>query len=167
MHMEEMDRPSMVFLLIMLHTGTMFAAIVYFWPAWKATLFPPPERRGAGRRFVLMVVLATAVTGVLGLGLQSLIERVVLERLLGHPRGAVEQLFGSLPLIAAALTAAGLLILAWSRFARPARRGELSPRVAVLVGLVQGLCLPFRGFSRSGATISVGLMCGLRRRFAE
>src|SRR6267154_153631 len=33
--------PSMVFLLIMLHTGTMFAAIVYFWSSWKATLFPP------------------------------------------------------------------------------------------------------------------------------
>src|SRR4030095_7577915 len=26
---------------------------------------------------------------------------------------------------------------------------------------------PFRGFSRSGATISVGLMAGLPRRFAE
>ena len=27
---------SMVFLIIMLHTATMFAAIVYFWSAWKA-----------------------------------------------------------------------------------------------------------------------------------
>ncbi len=33
--------------------------------------------------------------------------------------------------------------------------------------MVQGLCLPFRGFSRSGATISVGLLRGLPRRFAE
>src|SRR5262249_49882622 len=57
MGMEEMDRPSMVFLLIMLHTGTMFAAIVYFWSAWKALLFPPPERAGAGRRFVGVIVL--------------------------------------------------------------------------------------------------------------
>ncbi len=32
---------------------------------------------------------------------------------------------------------------------------------------MQGLCLPFRGFSRSGATISVGLMCGLPRKLAE
>src|SRR5205085_4002190 len=28
--------PAMVFLLIMLHTGTMFAAVVYFWSGWKA-----------------------------------------------------------------------------------------------------------------------------------
>ena len=42
--------PSMVFLLIMLHTGTMFAAIVYFWSGWKATLFSPQESP-AGRSF--------------------------------------------------------------------------------------------------------------------
>src|SRR2546423_9391872 len=56
----------MVFLLIMLHTGTMFAAIFYFWAGWKAILFPPKGAPRTGRRFVLMVVLATAVTGILG-----------------------------------------------------------------------------------------------------
>src|SRR6202521_6275898 len=29
------------------------------------------------------------------------------------------------------------------------------------IGAVQGLCLPFRGFSRSGSTISTGLFLGL------
>jgi undecaprenyl-diphosphatase len=159
--------PAMVFLLIMLHTGTMLAAIVYFWSSWKALLFPAKGSAGAGPRFVIMIVLATAVTGILGLGLQFLIERVVLERLLQYPNGEVEQLFKSLPLIAAALIAAGLLILASSPFDRPGQRRELSAAVATLIGLAQGLCLPFRGFSRSGATISVGLMCGLPRRFAE
>src|SRR5437867_2442674 len=95
---------SMVFLLIMLHTGTMFAAIVYFWSGWKAILFPAQQTPGTGRSFIMLVFLATAVTGILGLGLQYLIERVVLERLLGHPQGEVEQLFKSLPLIGAALT---------------------------------------------------------------
>ena len=98
--------PSMVFLLVMLHTGTMFAAIVYFWSAWKAILFAPATP-WAGWRFLGMIVLATGVTGIFGLGLQYLIERVVLERLLGHPHGEVESLFKSLPLIGAALTAAG------------------------------------------------------------
>lgn len=157
--------PSMVFLLIMLHTGTMFAAIVYFWSGWKALLFPPKKTPGTGWRFVGMILWATAVTGVLGLGLKYLIERVVLERLLGHPQGEVEQLFKSLPLIGGALTAAGLLILASSRFDRG--DGLLTPGVAGLIGFVQGLCLPFRGFSRSGATISVALVCGLPRKFAE
>jgi len=157
----------MVFLLIMLHTGTMFAAIVYFWSGWKAMLFPPSDTPGTGWRFVLMIVLATAVTGVLGLGLQYLIERVVMERLLQHPRGEVEQLFKSLPLIGAALTAAGLLILGSSLFDKGRTGGALTAGAATAIGLVQGLCLPFRGFSRSGATISLGLMCGLPRRLSE
>ena len=32
---------------------------------------------------------------------------------------------------------------------------------------MQGLCIPFRGFSRSGATISTGLFFGVSRRTAE
>jgi undecaprenyl-diphosphatase len=35
------------------------------------------------------------------------------------------------------------------------------------MGAVQGLCLPFRGFSRSGATISTGLLTGAPRQRAE
>jgi undecaprenyl-diphosphatase len=159
--------PPMVFLLLMLHTGTMFAAIVFFWSRWKALLWPPKEMAGSGRRFVIMILLATAVTGFIGLGLQYAIEQVLLERWLHQPRGEVEQLFKSLPLIGTALTAAGLLILGSSRFDRAAQNGVLTPRAAALIGLVQGFCLPFRGFSRSGATISVALACGLPRRFAE
>jgi len=33
--------------------------------------------------------------------------------------------------------------------------------------LVQGLCLPFRGFSRSGSTISTGLILGLPKQKLE
>jgi undecaprenyl-diphosphatase len=167
MQMDEPSAPSMVFLLIMLHTGTMFAAIVYFWSGWKALLFPPQKTPGRGMHFVLMIVLATAMTGVLGLGLQFVIERIVLERLLEHEKGQVEDLFKNLYLIAIALAAAGVLILISSRASKLNPDGVLTPAVAMLIGLVQGLCLPFRGFSRSGATISVSLMCGLPRKFAE
>jgi undecaprenyl-diphosphatase len=38
---------------------------------------------------------------------------------------------------------------------------------SVLIGLVQGLCLPLRGFSRSGATISTALWQGVGQRLAE
>ena len=31
--------PRMTLLLVMLHTGTMFAVIVYFWRAWKTSIF--------------------------------------------------------------------------------------------------------------------------------
>ena len=35
------------------------------------------------------------------------------------------------------------------------------------MGLVQGLCLPFRGFSRSGATISTGMLANAAKDRAE
>ena len=31
--------PEMTFLLVMLHTGTMFAVIAYFWKSWKEHYF--------------------------------------------------------------------------------------------------------------------------------
>ena len=40
-------------------------------------------------------------------------------------------------------------------------------RRAGLIGAVQGLCLPFRGFSRSGATISTGMLRGMSKARAE
>jgi undecaprenyl pyrophosphate phosphatase UppP len=38
---------------------------------------------------------------------------------------------------------------------------------AGIIGAVQGLCLPFRGFSRSGATISTGMLLGVEKSRAE
>jgi undecaprenyl-diphosphatase len=161
--------PRATFLLVMLHTGTMGAVLVYFWPRWKGLLVDPKSGGPAmtARRFIELVILATAVTGVLGLGLKVLIEKVVLERMLGHPKGEVEHLFKSLPLVAAALFAVGLVIIAASFFEKRAVSPVLTPRAAAIIGFVQGLCLPFRGFSRSGATISTALFCGVARPLAE
>src|ERR1700678_4510171 len=35
--------PQMTLLLVMLHTGTMFAVIVYFWRTWKQAYFSSSE----------------------------------------------------------------------------------------------------------------------------
>jgi undecaprenyl-diphosphatase len=40
-------------------------------------------------------------------------------------------------------------------------------RQAGWIGAVQGLALPFRGFSRSGATISTGMLTGATKQRAE
>jgi undecaprenyl-diphosphatase len=164
------SRPEQVFLLVMLHTGTMFAVILYFWPRWRLLLSAPADTAGAATprwHFLKMVVLATACTGVLGLGLKVFIERVILVEALGYPKGEVEELFKNLPVIAAALAAVGILILAAGFRETAAKGGQITTRGAVWIGLVQGLCLPIRGFSRSGATISTGLFCGVSRSLSE
>ena len=45
--------------------------------------------------------------------------------------------------------------------------GEINAAQAGLIGTVQGICLPFRGFSRSGATISAGMLAGVAKSSAE
>jgi len=154
--------PAMTLLLVALHTGTMFAVIAYFWRDWRSTYFSSLQafRRNAGQ-----IILATVATGIVALALLELIPR-----LLGVDRASfeIEQLFGDPRLIACALAAAGLLILTSglrtrSRSGRP----DFGAKAAISIGAVQGLCLPFRGFSRSGATISAGLFLGIDRQKAE
>src|SRR5215469_15215932 len=55
--------PPMTLLLVMLHTGTMFAVIVFFWRRWKSIFFANFQ---AFKRAVVDVVLATLLTGVVG-----------------------------------------------------------------------------------------------------
>lgn len=156
-------RPELTLLLVMLHTGTMLAVICYFWRSWKATFF---ASGAVFRAFLKRLAIATALTGVVGLVLKVLIEKVLLK---GEAKAEVEQLFGNLNLISGALAVVGILILlSGFRTMRPSRKeAELDLAGSCWMGLVQGLCLPFRGFSRSGATISVGLMRGLSRKQVE
>jgi undecaprenyl-diphosphatase len=146
--------PEMSFLLVMLHTGTMFAVLIYFWSRWKYLL-----------KDLIPLIVATFFTGIIGLGLQQLIERVFLR---DRQNAEVEQLFGNLPLIALALAAAGIIIIiAGIKDEKQAKQENISIKDSSLIGIVQALCLPFRGFSRSGATISTGLLLGITRTRAE
>lgn len=154
--------PAMTFLLVMLHTGTMLAVIVYFWRPWRERYF---SSAAAFWPFAKFVVLATALTGCIGLGLLLAIEGVALR---GTAHAQIEHLFGNSYLIAAGLATVGVMIvLSGWREARSVGRAPLGLRAAAWVGAVQGLCLPFRGFSRSGATISVGLLQGVDKARVE
>ena len=179
--------PEMTLLLVMLHTGTMFAVIAFFWKQWKRTYFVSAD---AFKRFLIRAIWATALTAIIGYPIISGIEHA--ERLsiatrspmsleCSYGKADVEALFSRLDFIAPALFAAGLLIL-WAgmkergksplanlSYERAASRsGEnVTFKQAGWMGAVQGLCLPFRGFSRSGATISTGLLTGSERSRAE
>ena len=157
--------PTMTLLLVMLHTGTMFAVIVYFWKQWKAAFFSDSE---AFKRFAWLAVIATALTGIVGEAIIKVIEHTIFRN---APHAQIEDLFSHLEIVAPALFAAGVLILiAGLREGRKRDSSEL-PYIgfgqAAVIGAVQGLCLPFRGFSRSGATISTGLLQGIKRARVE
>ncbi|HTD95920.1 MAG TPA: undecaprenyl-diphosphate phosphatase [Edaphobacter sp.] len=160
--------PQMTLLLVMLHTGTMFAVIVYFWKQWKNTYFSSSD---AFKRFAIRVIWATLLTGAIGYPIKKLIEKTAFH---GAPKAEIELLFGRLDLIAPALAAAGILILI-AGLMEKRRMGahekvygdSVTMRQAGWMGIIQGFCLPFRGFSRSGATISTGMLSGASKERAE
>ncbi len=159
--------PPMTLLLVMLHTGTMLAVIAYFWPQWRSAYF---RSAATFKTFAGRVLVATILTAVVGEIIIKIIERTAL-RTVAHSE--IENLFSHLEYIAPALAAAGLLILtAGILEKRKAPQGalganDLTLKRAGLIGIVQGLCLPFRGFSRSGATISTGMLLGVAKSRAE
>lgn len=161
MHVDP-SSPQMTMLIVMLHTGTMFAVIVYFWKGWWKDYFSSP---GQLQWFIIQIVIASICTVIVGFSLKVLIEKVFMR---GTPHAEVEDLFDNLPLIAGALAAVGFLIIyAGLRERKTPSETEIQPAHSVWIGLVQGLCLPFRGFSRSGSTISTGLLLGLPKQKLE
>jgi len=157
--------PAMTLLLVMLHTGTMFAVIVYFWKQWKETFFSESE---AIKRFAWQAIIATFFTGVVGEGMIEVIKHTLFRH---APKAEIEDLFGHLEIVAPALLAAGILILIAGLKEGRSPDAQEAPEIgfgqAGVIGAVQGLCLPFRGFSRSGATISVGMLQRIRKRKVE
>lgn len=159
--------PPMTLLLVMLHTGTMFAVIVYFWRQWRSTYF---QSMAAFKSVAVNIILATALTGAIGEAIIKVMERTA-------PRDSegaqIEDLFSHLELIAPALALAGVLILVAGAVARrnaarsTTEPSEVNSRQACLIGTVQALCLPFRGLSRSGATISAAMLAGVPKSRAE
>ncbi len=168
--------PAMTLVLVMLHTGTMFAVIFYFWSQWKRAYFSTAD---AFKRFLIRALWATALTAIVGYPMIKVIEKTAFK---GAPKAEIEMLFTRLDLVGAALFAAGLLILfaglrernneqlvSRSAYERAASRSgdNVTFGQAGWMGAVQGLALPFRGFSRSGSTISTGLLSGANRERAE
>ena len=153
--------PAMTLLLVMLHTGTMLAVMVYFWAAWRRTFF---ASAAAFRRVAALLVFSTGLTALVGLPIKVGIEKIVLRQ---AAEAEIEMIFGNLALVAVALGAAGLLIVWAGQRQGAAARELVGWREAGWMGAVQGLCLPFRGFSRSGATISTGMILGAAKGRVE
>src|ERR1700693_1559623 len=97
--------PAMTLLLVMLHTGTMFAVIVFFWGRWRGSYFKNARafKATAGR-----VIVATVLTAIVGEVIIKIIEKTAFRDV---PHAQIEDLFSHLEFIAPALALAGLLIL--------------------------------------------------------
>lgn len=133
------EQTSQLHFDVVLHIGTLGSIVLIYWRDLVGLLKNP--------RLCALIIVATIPAGVIGLTLKDL----------------VEQAFNS-PLTAGFgfLVTAGLLLLG-QRLAHESRGLDaLTVRDAIAIGLLQSLAIG-PGISRSGSTISAGLMTGLRR----
>lgn len=150
------DDPGAAFTAVS-QLGTLAAVLVYFrrdiWSItrmWTRSLYRPELRGDLDARMGWYVILGTVPIGVLGFVFQDTIENT----------------FRSLWLIAAMLVGFGLVIGYADARARNLKPVEsLTLRDGLLYGCAQALAL-VPGVSRSGGTISAGLLMGYRREAA-
>jgi len=137
--------------------GTEAAVVVYFWRdivrivrQWALSLVGRVPRDDPDARMGWLVLLGSLPIGVLGLVFQD----------------AIETQLRSLWLTAAMLALFGVLLgVADARASTRQDLSDLSVRDGVLYGLAQALAL-VPGVSRSGGTITAGLLLGYRREAA-
>jgi undecaprenyl-diphosphatase len=137
--------------------GTMAAVVIYFWHdlwriarTWVASLTRSERRGELDARMGWYLIIATIPIGVFGLAFKDQIEE-----------GA-----RNLYLIGTVLIVLGLILAVADRVARRVREVDQVNRTdAIWVGFAQALAL-IPGTSRSGATITAGLLLGLTRTAA-
>lgn len=159
--MENMEEKYMFF-TVLLHFGTLISVCMVYWrdivdmirefflgiaalAGRKDTGVAPPP----ARRMVMLIIIATVPLFVM----------VFLQ-------DAVNQLFSNSIMVSCALLATGFILFFSDRMARghkTARNATVAD--ALIVGCGQALAV-IPGLSRSGTTISVGMMRGFDRAFA-
>jgi undecaprenyl-diphosphatase len=131
---------------VALHVGTLVALLGYFWKDWTGLILGTiRDPRSAQARLLAFLALATIPGGLAGLLFQHY----------------AETLLRAAPITAAALILFGLL-LGWAERhgAKTDSMEALDLKRALLIGASQALAI-IPGVSRSGITITAGLLAGL------
>ncbi len=129
---------------VVLHLGTLLSILVVYRRAiWNLL---------KDFRLCLYIVLATIPLGIAGLTLKPLLDRAF-----------------ETPMVVAIgwIATAGMLLVGQKSANRPDAKplAEMTAWQAIMIGLFQAVAL-VPGISRSGSTISGGMLCGLRRNDA-
>jgi len=155
--------PFFLTFLVFTHTATALVLFLFFWKDWKRIilgLFRSLREREIRRsdtdaRLAWLLIVATIPAGVLGLLLED----------------PLQNLFAAPQLVAFTLILNGVMLLAAEKLQRrkkeahsekesDTRIAKLNWLQAVIIGLLQSIAL-IPGFSRTGASLTGGLLSGL------
>lgn len=139
---------------VMLHAGTLFAVVVYFWKDWmtliKEGILSLKEKTLKGvpqRKLFWFIVIASIPGAIIGKLLED----------------KAETIFRSPFLIAGTIGGFAIIFYLIDRFGRKTRNLQaLNLKDSILIGLSQALAI-VPGISRSGITIACGLGLKLDR----
>jgi len=141
---------------VALHAGTLLAILWYFWRDWLELIggffriLIKREARGFQERLILYILLATIPAGIAGFSLEK----------------TIESSFRNPFLITLPLVLVSFLMIYAERRNRLSRTLEaISLKDAMVIGVAQAVAL-LPGVSRSGITITTGLLQGYRREAA-
>ncbi len=134
-----------------LHLGTLFAVLTYFWKDWLEILGlafgVKKDGNNYNKKSLWILVLATIPGALAGYFFES----------------QAETIFRSPLVIAFTLSFVGLLLFLADKYAKHKKKlKEISWKESLVIGLAQALAI-VPGVSRSGATITAGLFSGLSR----
>lgn len=141
---------------ITVHMGSVIVLIIYFWKDIKQVLGSlvskdkKSKKVKAGRRTAWYIVLALIPTGIIGLIIDKFVEELV---------------FTSLPILGTCFIMTGVILI-MTLWARPRKDiFKTGNEDAILMGVAQGLAV-LPALSRSGSTIGIGLLRGLKNETA-
>ena len=132
---------------VMVHVATVMATIVVLWKeiVWLFTdLFK--WKWNEGTRYIVNILVSMIPIAIVGFFFKD----------------KVEELFGSGLLVVGICLLVTATLLAFSHFAKPRQRENISPWHAFVIGIAQAVAV-LPGLSRSGSTIATGLLLGNKK----
>jgi undecaprenyl-diphosphatase len=150
----EVDSPAVTAFTAIIQVGAIAAAIIYFWRdivrvvvSFFRGLFNAEARQTNDWRLSLAVIVGSLPIGVVGLAAKDLIE------------GPLRSLWA---VVIGLLGWSAVMVFAERAATQQRREGDVRLKDGLIIGLVQCFAL-VPGVSRSGATISAGLLRDLDR----
>lgn len=135
---------------VAVHAGTLIAVLIFFRAKIASILSESWHGEGEGRRWLLWLFAGTIPAGVIGLALKD----------------NIAVLFNDITLVGVAWLFTAVLLFVSERYSRQVTSaGDMGFLRAVAIGLAQAAAL-IPGVSRSGSTIGVGMLVGVRKRSA-
>lgn len=132
---------------VAVHVATVLSTVVILWKeiAWIfADIFK--WKWNEGMKYAVNILVSMIPVAIVGLLFKD----------------KVEEVFGSGLLVVGICLLVTAALLAFSYFARPRQRENISPLHAFIIGIAQALAV-LPGLSRSGSTIATGLLLGNKK----